>query len=390
MAIKKRNDEELIDNLIALISDIYQEANSKVLSIITERIKHIGQLTPTDAARLSILLKNQDLKQIESILSEATSFSIKQIDSIVTESAAYNDDLSDELFKAKNMAPATFSTDLSLLTIVEQAKKNMIDDVVRLSNTTAFVVNGKVTDIGKTYNYAVNRAVFEVQQGLFDFNTAMRSTVKELADSGIRTVEYDTIMPNGKPLTKRLDSAARMNISDGVRQLNANYRETQGKRFGTDGIELSAHGLCSPEHLPYQGKQYTNEEFERIQSSLKRPFFTMNCKHSQFPIIIGISDPAYSDKELMEIEQKSNEIVKYQLPGGKVVEKPRYEAVQDQRRQETKIRRLKDNKAQFEIMNDKVEVSNLNRKIKEQTAAYKTMSDQMGVSAKMERTRVVK
>ena len=137
-----------------------------------------------------------------------------------------------------------------------------------------------------------------------------------------------------------------MNISDGVRQLNASYRDMQGKRFGSDGIELSAHGLCSPDHLPYQGKQYTNKEFERIQSSLKRPFFTMNCHHSKFPIIIGISSPAYSDKELMEIEQKSNEIVKYQLPGGKVVEKSRYEATQDQRRQETKIRRLKDNKAQ--------------------------------------------
>ena len=92
----------------------------------------------------------------------------------------------------------------------------------------------------------------------------------------------------------------------------------------------------------------------------------------------------------MEIEQKSNEIVKYQLPGGKVVEKSRYEATQDQRRQETKIRRLKDNKAQFEIMNDKVEVSNLNRKIKEQTSIYKKMSEQMGISPKLDRTRIVK
>ena len=383
MAIK-RTDDELIEDLLQPISDIYQEVNTKVLSIITERIKYVGQLTPTDAARLSILLRNQDLKQIETILSEATDLSIKQIDSIVTESASYNDELSEKLFKAKNMPPATFSTDLSLLTIVEQAKKSIVDDVVNLSKTTGFMLNGKMTDTAKTYNYAVNRAVFEVQQGLFDFNTAMRSTIKELADSGIRTVDF------ASGYSRRLDSQARMNISDGVRQLNASYRDMQGKRFGSDGIELSAHGLCSPDHLPYQGKQYTNKEFERIQSSLKRPFFTMNCHHSKFPIIIGISDPAYSDKELMEIEQKSNEIVKYQLPGGKVVEKSRYEATQDQRRQETKIRRLKDNKTQFEIMNDKVEVSNLNRKIKEQTSIYKKMSEQMGISPKLDRTRIVK
>ena len=83
MAIK-RTDDELIEDLLAPISDIYQEVNTKVLSIITERIKYVGQLTPTDAARLSILLRNQDLKQIETILSEATDLSIKQIDSIVT------------------------------------------------------------------------------------------------------------------------------------------------------------------------------------------------------------------------------------------------------------------------------------------------------------------
>lgn len=383
MAIKK-TDDELIEDLLQPISDIYQEVNTKVLSIITERIKYVGQLTPTDAARLSILLRNQDLKQIETILSEATDLSIKQIDSIVTESASYNDDLSEELFKYRNIPPTSFKTDLSLLTIVEQAKKSMVDDVVNLSKTTGFMLNGKMTDAAKAYSYAVNRAVFEVQQGLFDFNTAMRSTIKELADSGIRTVDF------ASGYSRRLDSQARMNISDGVRQLNASYRDMQGKRFGADGVELSAHGLCSPDHLPYQGKQYTNKEFERIQSSLKRPFFTMNCHHSKFPIIIGISDPAYSDKELMEIEQKSNEIVKYQLPGGKAVEKSRYEATQDQRRQETKIRRLKDVKNQLDIMGDKIGSVTYQKQITEQTAIYKRMSAQMGISPKMERVRVVK
>src|SRR5574344_897304 len=138
MAITK-TDEELIEDLLQPISDIYQEVNSKVLSIITNRIKEIGKMSATDAGRLSILLKNQDLKQIEKILSDATDLSIKQIDSIVTESASHNDDLSAELFKHRNMPPTTFKTDLSLLTIVDQAKKSMVDDVVRLSNTTAFV-----------------------------------------------------------------------------------------------------------------------------------------------------------------------------------------------------------------------------------------------------------
>ena len=180
MAIKKRNDDEFLEELIQPISDIYQETNTKVLSIITNRIKHIGTMTPTDAGRLSILLKNQDLAEIEKTLSDATKLSINEIDSIVTESASYNDDLSAELFKHRNIPPTTFKTDLSLLTIVEQAKKSMVDDVVRLSNTTAtnLILFDKEIPIERAYNYAVNRAIMEVQFCLFDFNTSIRSVIK--------------------------------------------------------------------------------------------------------------------------------------------------------------------------------------------------------------------
>lgn len=382
MAIKQ-TEEEFIEDLIQPISDIYQETNSKVLSIMVNRIKQIGILSLTDAG-LSILLKNQDLKQIEKVLSDATKLSINQIDSIVEESATHNDDLSEKLYKARNMPPTTFATDSALLNVVEVAKKNIVDSVLNLSKTTGFMINGKMTSVAKTYNYAVNRATFEVQQGLFDFNTSLRSVVKELAESGIRTVDFES------GYSRRLDSQARLNLHEGISRLNTEYRQMQGDQFGADGIELSAHALCSEGHLPYQGKQYTNEEFARLQASLDRPFFTMNCKHSMSPIIIGVSEPVYSNEELMEINNKSNEIVKYQAPSGKYIEKSRYEATQDQRRQETKIRRLKDVKNQLDIMGDSTGSSLYQRKIKEQTAIYKKMSEQMGISPKLERTRVVK
>lgn len=390
MEIKKPNDDELIEDLLQPISDIYESANYKVLSIIMERIKYIGRLTPTDAGRLSVLLKNQDLKQIELILSEATNLSIKQIDSIVTESASYNDDLATKLYEHRNIPLSTIATDSALLNVVEMAKKNMVDSVVNLSKTTSFMINGKMTDIAKTYNFAVNRAVFEVQQGLFDFNTAMRSTVKELADSGIRTVDF------ASGYSRRLDSSVRQNISDGVRQLNANYREVQGEQFGADGIELSAHALCSPDHSPYQGKQYSIKEFERIQASLDRPFFTMNCKHSSSPIIIGVSDPVYSDSELKQFQDNSNKQVEYTTrqkdKNGNYIKKtvPKYEMSQILRKTETEIRRLKDIKNQFEVIGDKGMIQEYNKKISVKTKHYKQIASETGLQTKMDRVRVVK
>lgn len=397
MAIKKRNDDEFLDNLIQPISDIYEETNYKVLSIITERILSIGKMTPTDAARLSILLKNQDLKQIETILSEATKLSIKEIDSIVIESASYNDDLSEELFKARNMPPATFSTDLSLLTIVEQAKKSMIGDVVRLSNTTAFVINGKVTDIGKTYNYAVNRAVFEVQQGLFDFNTAMKSTIKELADSGLRVNEFgETQVQYESGNFRRLDSALRLNIAEGVRQTNNAYRERQGQIYGADMVFITGHSLVAPDHAFINGRDFPLDEWNDIESNLKRKLSTNNCRHTKSYGIKGISENPYSEEELQQMIDSSNKEVTYTTRkkdlDGNYIKKtlPRYQATQVQRNLETEIRKLKDYKNQLDVLGDKTESNIVQKKIRDKTKYYKSVSEQIGISPRMERTRVVK
>src|SRR5574344_3084699 len=397
MAIKKRNDDEFLDSLIQPISDIYEEVNTKVLSIITNRIKHIGTLTPTDAARLSILLRNQDLKQIETILSEATDLSIKQIDSIVTESASYNDDLSEKLFKAKNMPPATFSTDLSILTIVEQAKKSMVDDVVNLSKTTGFMLNGKMTDTAKTYNYAVNRAVFEVQQGLFDFNTAMKSTIKSLSDSGLRVNEFgETKVQYESGNFRRLDSALRPNIAEGIRQTNNAYRERQGQIYGADMVFITGHSLCAPDHQHINGRNFTLKDWEQIETTLKRQVSTNNCRHAKSYGIKGISQNPYSEQELNQMLDNSNKEVTYTTrkkdADGNYIKKtlPRYQATQVQRNLETEIRKLKDYKNQIDILGDKTESSIIQKKITQKTKYYKSVSEQIGIKPRMDRVTVVK
>jgi hypothetical protein len=386
----KQPTDEFIDDLLEPISDIYESANYKVLSIITNRIRSIGELSATDAGRLSILIKNKDLKEIEKIISDATKLSVKEIDLIVTKSAEYNDELSVSLYKARNLTPATIATDSALLSVANAAKKNMVDSVVNLSNTTSFLINGKMTSIAKTYNYAINRAVFEVQQGLFDYNTTLRSVIKELADSGIRTVDFES------GYSRRLDSQAMLNVREGISRLNEEYRATQGRQFGADGVELSVHSLSEPIHAQYQGRQFSLKEFERIQNSLQRRFFTNNCRHASSHIILGISEPTYSEKELAEINAESNKQVEYTTrqkdADGNYIKKklPKYQMTQVLRKNELEIRRLKDNKNQFDIMNDKPIIAELNKKISARTKYYKMIAQETGLETKPFRTRVVK
>ena len=128
-----------------------------------------------------------------------------------------------------------------------------------------------------------------------------------------------------------------MNILEGVRQINYGVRKEAGLQYGADGVEITAHGLCANDHLPYQGKQYSIEKFNSINSRLKRQFGTCNCKHGISYIILGISPPAYSQDELTAIKDYSQEKINI---NGK--ECTRYEASQAMRKAETDMRYKQD------------------------------------------------
>ena len=174
-------------------------------------------------------------------------------------------------------------------------------------------------------------AITSVQAGVTDYNSAIRRTMKAAAQDGLR-VKY----PNSG-LTRRLDSAVRQNVLDGVRAVNNDVLRQLGNEYGADGVEISAHALCATDHLPYQGLQFSNREFEELQNTLDRPFGMWNCKHTVFPIILGVSVPAHDADELrMYRENSSAEI---EIDGRKMT---RYEWTQEQRRIETAVRAQKD------------------------------------------------
>lgn len=372
--------EEFIDPL----EDLIRETNNEIIGIIARRIKSFDGLTPTDINKLANLSKTKDLDEIKQLLAALTEKTEQEIQNIFEKSAKENDLLSKRLFEAKNIPQATYLSNKQLKSILERFMSETAKKVLNLSKTRAFVIDGKVTDISKAYTNVINRAVYQASQGFTDYKTAMRRSIKELAQSGIQIVESDT------GYTRRLDSQVRMNILDGLSQMNMAYYEQQGEEFGADGYEISAHALCAEDHLHIQGKQYTKEQYKAINSSLVRPIGTMNCRHVAYPILIGISEPAYTSNELNEIANKSTEQVAYTDLLGEKKTVTRYQATQRQRQIETQIRRLKDEKYALEQMGDTIGVRETQKKITEKVKYYKKMSNEVGLSPKLERLSVSK
>lgn len=377
-------NDEYLQNISQPLYEISQQMSAEVVGIIAERIKEIGTLSASDVNRLRNTMRIADFKKIEKELARLTGLGTSEIDRIFDDVAKENDAMAKTLYEYRGIKPIPYSENAILQGIVQSAIKNAKADFLNISATRAFNIGGKPTELSVAYNKVVDKAIFEVSQGTVDYNTAMRKSVLELANSGLQTVDYQS------GYSRRLDSSVRMNLLDGARQMSMSMRKQQGKEFGADGVEISVHSLCAPDHQPIQGKQYSTKEFEALQSTLERPIGTNNCKHTTFPIIVGLSEPTYSKKELQSYIDSSNKQVTFTSLSGKEITQSRYECTQYQRQVETRIRQLKDQKNALSKIGDDLQAKRVQTQITVYTREYKRISEEIGISPKLKRLTVVK
>ena len=267
------------------------------------------------------------------------------------------------------------------------------NEYVNFSNTLAFTkrVNRRVvyTDLAKTYQETLDKAILSVAQGKSTFDEQMYSTIKELGSSGLKTVDY----ANGRSV--RLDSSVRQHLKGALRNLHNETQAIFGKEFGANMIEISVHEHPAPDHY-MQGKQMMIEEYEKMQNHLPfkdlqgnvyepldRPISELNCYHYVFYGVAGVSKPNYTDEELNNILKENEKGI--ELDGQKYTI---YEMSQIQRRLETNIRKQKDLQIIGRTSGNKEIVENAQRKITELTHKYKQVSDISGLPYKRDRLRV--
>jgi len=288
-------------------------------------------------------------------------------------------------YAAKGLTQIPIEQQRAIVNFVNATASNTKNTFMNLSNTTA--IGFRVMDLDGTVKYEgfkthyhnlVDQAIAEVGTGQTSYNSAIRNALKQTADSGIRVLDYES------GYSRRLDSALRQNVLDGVKDIAHEVATRTGEQFGADGVEIDAHNYCAPDHLPYQGRQFKKAEFDEIQNSLPRQFGQYNCRHTYYPIILGLSEPLYTEDERQAMKEQSTEKIEFE---GK--EYTRYEATQLQRRIETSVRQSKDRaiiaKASGDDLTRRVEqlrINQLKQKYSEITNTFKTPPalDRMSVS----------
>ncbi len=394
-------NENAINALPEAICARLEAINTGYLESIGKRIKEIGEMKPTDINRAQIMYQcGVDADELTRQLANASGKNVKEIQDIFSLIAKENYEYSRPFFEAQGMEFIPFEENEPLQRYVESISRQTVGEYINLTQNTAFAVYdgsgrnvaplfdaniGKApTSLHDTYTKVIDQAVTTAQLGYTDYQSAMRMTLKALADSGIRTVDYAT------GYSRRLDSAVRQNILWAIKQCNQNTADMVGEQFGADGYEISYHGHPRPSHEAMGGRQYAIGK-ARTVNGVHYPSFNdvahlledFGCLHFKFSILLGISEPAYDPEQLAAFKEADKQT--FEFEGKKYTN---YEASQVQRRLETAIRNQKDRANIAKAAGDDDMRRQAQEKINHLTSKYKKFSDASGLPTRVQRMSV--
>lgn len=381
-------NDKLLDALPEVLAARMEKANEYMLKKAGEHIGRIGRLTASDIHRLDELRRaSADIREIEKELAKETQKNVADIEELFAFVASQNLEQSRDFYKWRGKEYIPYEKNAYLRRYVQSISRQTQDTLKNLSQTTVLRVwknrkkgNEQIVTLADGYKDIIDQAVTNVSIGVQDYKSAMRDTLRGLGESGIRTVEYES------GWVRRLDSAVRMNLLEGIRQVNQGVQDAIGEDLGCDGVEISAHEFCSADHEDIQGRQMTKEQYDAWTAEHAYPLRkigVLNCRHYAFRVILGVQEPLYTAEQLDEMKQRNAEGVTFE---GKHY--TMYEATQVQRELETRVRSAKDKQILAAAAGDDELRREAQRKINLLTSKYKRFSDAAGLSYKSERMSV--
>lgn len=393
--IEEKQVEQIVEKLIERVN----KANTLFLKSIGSSIKEIGKLTPTEAHQLVQMLKYGDsYDNLIKEISKYTDMNVKDIDKIFKAYAKKDQQFYKKFYQYRNKPFIPFDENMALKNQT-QALANVVSNQMynfTRANILGYTINGRFYNLRDTYNKVLDEAFVNVSQGKLTFDSAMANILQDIGGNGLKTIEYET----GRSM--RLDSAVRMHLKSRLRELHNENQKIIGAEIDADGYEITVHDNPAPDHEEVQGRQFSISEYDKLNSGLEaqdyegniysldydfngsyRPISELNCYHTIFSIVLGVSKPRYDDKQLQKIIDDNNK--GFELDGKHYTN---YEGTQMQRSLERAIREQKDIQILGKASGNEELIAKSQDKIRILTNKYKELSEASGLSMKSNRMRV--
>lgn len=380
---------EILDAMPEELAELFRDLELKLLEEICSRLNIADNLNEVTVQDIKALRSHGiDLKAIEKAIKNATGKSTDELNKLMDDVVERNQQYYTE---AIDFAKVAQPQEIVSAADVERIRKQTEGEFTNITRSMGFLLTkgGKkvMLEPAKAYQWALDKAEMQIQSGAISYSQAISTAVKKLADSGIKTVNYES------GHVDNVDVAVRRAVMTGISQLSDKYTEEAAKIIGTDYYEVSAHigardtGFGAANHKSWQGKVYSTRTKDKYPSIYEvcglgtgEGLEGWNCRHRRFPYIDGISERTYTDEELDNIDPPP-----FEYEGRKYTA---YEATQKQRMIERTARELKRRKAAFKSAGLKYEELSTGARLRRVNTKYKEFSKAAGLPEQPERMKV--
>lgn len=381
---------ELLDALPEEMAELFRGLEDTLLAEICSRLKLRDELNEVTVQDIRALRSHGiDLKEIKKAIHETSGISKTKLDKLLSDVVARNQQYYTDMIDLAHITQPETLVDAAEVAAI---RTQTLDTFHNLTASMGFLVDAGRTMLppAKAYQWALDSAALQVQSGAINYNQAIKTAVKELADSGLKVVDYESGHRD------HVDVAVRRAVMTGVSQICAKYTEQSAEYLDTPYFEVSAHVGArdkpgpSPwsSHKDWQGRVYsvrTGDIYPSIYDvcglGAVDGLEGANCRHRRFPWVEGVSERTYTDEQLEHIDDGHGCTF-----DGK--DYTAYEATQMQRRIERTVRKLKREKAAYKAAGLHEDETAVNIRLRRLNAKYKAFSAEAGLPEQPERMRV--
>lgn len=379
----------LLDALPEELAELFRALEITLLDEICSRLVFADQLNEVTVQDIRALRSHGiDLKSIEEAISKTAGISKQKLNSLLNDVVERNQKYYTEVI---DLAHVTQPKTLVDAATVDAIKRQTHDAFRNLTASMGFLVGNTMLKPARVYQWALDNAEMQIQSGAISYNQAIKTVVKQLADSGLKVVDYESGHRD------QIDVAARRAVMTGVNQICAKYTEQSAQYLETPYFEVSAHAGArdkpgpSPwsSHKDWQGKVYSIRAgdiypsiYEVCGLGAVDGLEGANCRHRRNVWVEGVSERTYTDNQLEHIDDGLG----CTFEGKNYTA---YEATQEQRKVERTIRKLKREKAAYKAAGLHEEEQAVNIRLRRLNAKYRAFSAAAGLPEQRERMKVL-
>lgn len=379
----------VLDALPEELAELYRALENTLLDEICSRLVIADQLNEVTVQDIRALRSHGvGLKSIEEAISKTAGISKQKLNSLLNDVVERNQKYYTEVI---DLAHVTQPETLVDAAAVDAIKRQTHDTFRNLTASMGFLVGNTMLKPARAYQWALDNAEMQIQSGAISYNQAIANAVRQLAENGIKVVDYESGHRDS------IDVAARRAVMTGVNQICAKYTEQAAEYLDTPYFEVSAHAGArdipgkSPwsSHKAWQGGVYSirsNDIYPSIYNvcglGAVDGLEGANCRHRRNVWVEGVSERTYTDEQLAHIDDDLG----CTFDGKKYTA---YEATQMQRRVERQIIKQKRFVTAYKASGQMDEYHAAKVKLARLNSKYKSFSEAAKLPLQWERTRVL-